>query len=106
MEQIGLTVSEEMSFENVDGRRMPVYILGKIIKGSPNGLFHIWYSWSDLWRKSAKILKNGFRSPERGSKMKPFPLKIWHLEFSFLLFSKITFFAKFFKKKIIFYHFY
>ena len=27
MERIGLSVSEEMSFENVDGRRMPVQLL-------------------------------------------------------------------------------
>ena len=74
------------------------YILDKIIKGSPNGLFHIWYIWSDLWWKSGKILKNGFRSLGRGSKMKHFPFKFWHLKCSFLLFTKITIFAKFSKK--------
>ena len=72
-----------------------MYIFGKMIKGSPigNGLFHIHvrYIWSDLWRKSGKILKNGFQSLlGRGSKMKHFPFKGWHLKFSFSLFSKIT----------------
>ena len=41
----------------------------------------------------AKFRKNGFRSLGRGSKMKHFPIKFWHLKFSFLLFFKITIFA-------------
>ena len=77
------------------------YILGKIMKGSPNGLFHIWYIKSDPWRKSGKILKNGFRFLGRGSKMKHFPLKFWHLKNSFSLFSKVTIFAKFSKNHVL-----
>ena len=49
----------------------------------------------------AKFRKNGFRSLGRGSKMKHFPIKFWHLKFSFLLFSKITIFAKFSKRHVL-----
>ena len=76
-------------------------ILGKLIKGSPNGISHTWYIWSDLWRKSGKILEKWFPSLGRGSKMKHFPLKFWHLKISFLLFSKITIFAKFSKNHVL-----
>ena len=76
-------------------------ILGKLIKGSPNGILHTWYIWSDLWRKSGKILKKWFPSLGRGSKMKHFPFKFWHLKISFLLFFKITIFAKFSKNHVL-----
>ena len=46
--------------------------------------FEIWFSVSRM-----------------GSKMKHFLLKFWHLEFSFLLFSKITIFAKFSKNHVL-----
>ena len=78
--------------------------IDNIIKGSPNGLFQIWYIWPDLWRKSGKILKNGFRSLGRESKIKHFPFKFWHLKCSFSLFSKITFLSNF--QKIMFCHFF
>ena len=73
-------------------------ILGKIIKGPPNGLFHIWYIWSDLWRKSGKILKNGIRSLGRGSKMKHFPLKIFGFKIFIFNVFKNRHFCKIFKK--------
>ena len=50
---------------------------GKIIKGSPNGLFHIWYIWSDLWRKSGKILKKWYSVSRKGVKNEAFS----HLNF-------------------------
>ena len=45
----------------------------------------------------ARFLKMVFFLQE-GVKNEQFPLKFWHLKFSFLLFSKITIFAKFSKK--------
>ena len=42
-----------------------------------------------------------FRSLGRGSKMKHFLFKYWHLNFLFLLFSKITIFAKFSKNHVL-----
>ena len=51
-----------------------IYILGKIIKTSPNGHFHIWYIWSDLWRKSGKILKNGFLVSRKRGQNEVFPI--------------------------------
>ena len=44
-------------------------------------------------------LKNGFRSIRRGSKIKHFPFKFWHLKFSFL-FSKVIF-SKFSKDHVL-----
>ena len=68
------------------------------LKGSPNGLFHVWYIWSDLWQKSGKILKNGFRSLGRGVKNEAFPFKI----LTFKIFIYIVFqnhhFCQIFKK--------
>ena len=37
----------------------------------------------------------------QGVKNEAFPIKFWHLKFSFLLFSKITIFAKFSRYQIL-----
>ena len=42
-----------------------------------------------------------FSVSRKGSKMKHFPFKFWHLKFSFLLFSKIATFAKFSKNHVL-----
>ena len=49
----------------------------------------------------ARLKKKGFRSLGRGYKKEAFQLKFWNLKFSFLLFSKITSFAKFSKKNLV-----
>ena len=36
-----------------------------------------------------------------GAKNEAFPIKVWHLKFSFLLFSKIAIFAKFSKNHVL-----
>ena len=71
-------------------------ILGKIIKGSPNGLL--------LVRPMAEIrqdFEKWFSISRKGVKNEQFPLKFWHLNFLFLLFSKITIFANFSKNHVL-----
>ena len=73
-------------------------ILGKIIKGSPNGLFHIWY------QEIRQDFEKWFSVSRKGVKNEVFPIKI--LAFKIFIFSVFQnhHFCKILKK-IMFYHF-
>ena len=45
--------------------------------------------------------ENWFSVSRKGVENEAFPIKFWHLKFSFLLFSKITIFAKFSKSHVL-----
>ena len=78
-------------------------ILLKIIQGPPNGLFHMWYIGSVLWRKPDKILKMVF-GPFKGSQNKVFPVIFGIWNFHFYAFPNLQFLPNF--QKIMFYYFY